>query len=69
MSRLTFLGLAFVLLLLVLPLVSLGTTGNTDILWWLGLAFLAIGGLLPPISKFVAERAAPPPGEGPEPGP
>ena len=37
MSRLTFLDWHSCLLL-VLPLVSLGTTGNTDILWWL-LAF------------------------------
>lgn len=45
-------GLAFVLLLLVLPLTSFGTTSGTDVLWWLGLALLVIGGVMTLVTEF-----------------
>lgn len=45
-------GLAFVLLLLVLPLTSFGTMSGTDVLWWLGLALLVIGGVMTLVTEF-----------------
>lgn len=49
-------GLAFLLLLLVLPLVSIGTTGGIDALWLLGLVLLVVGGLIPIVTEFGIEE-------------
>lgn len=48
-------GLAFLLLLLVLPLTSVGATAGIDPLWWLGLAFLVIGAATTLVTEFVLD--------------
>lgn len=45
-------GIAFVLLLLVLPLTSFGATSGTAALWWLGLALLVVGALTALATEF-----------------
>jgi hypothetical protein len=52
MRKTPVLGLAFVLLLAAFPLISAGTTGERDALWWAGLALLAAGALIPPVTRF-----------------
>lgn len=47
---------AFVILLTVLPLVSVGTSSGMAVLWWLGLVLLAIGGVIPILTAQVAEN-------------
>ncbi|MGM0684576.1 MAG: hypothetical protein ACQEUA_10320 [Halobacteriota archaeon] len=46
--------LAFVLMALSLPLISYGTTAEIAVLWVIGLAMLAVGGLIPPAVRFTA---------------
>lgn len=46
------LAVSLVLMLLTLPLVSYGTVNDVTFAWWLGLALLFIGGLIPPVSRF-----------------
>lgn len=52
MSRLAAQGVALALMLLSLPLVSAGATGDIAVLWWLGLLLLVVGGLIPPITRY-----------------
>jgi hypothetical protein len=52
MSTLLALGIALVLSLLAFPLVSAGSTQDTETLWWVGIALLVIGGLIPPATRF-----------------
>jgi hypothetical protein len=52
MSTLLALGIALVLSLLAFPLVSAGFTQDTEALWWVGIALLVIGGLIPPATRF-----------------
>lgn len=46
---------AFVVLLASLPLISVGTTGGIDPLWWLGLALLVVGGLTTLATEFALD--------------
>ena len=46
-------GVAFVLFLASLPLISFGATEGQEPLWWIGLGLIAIAGLLPPLTRFV----------------
>jgi hypothetical protein len=46
-------GLALVILLVPLFLISAGATAGVAILWWLGLALLAAGGLIPAALRYV----------------
>jgi hypothetical protein len=46
-------GVAFVLFLVALPLVSLGTTDDAEGLWWTGLVLIVVAGILPPLARFV----------------
>lgn len=46
-------GIAFVLFLLALPLISFGTTDGQEPLWWTGLVLIAVAGILPPLTRFV----------------
>lgn len=55
MRTVTVLGLALALSLLAFPLVSIGTTQDTEALWWVGAALLLLGGLIPPVSRFVLD--------------
>ena len=52
MRRTTILSIAFVLLLLALPLISLGTINEIAWMWWLGLALLVLGLLIPPALRL-----------------
>lgn len=49
-SKLTIDAIAFALLLLVLPLASFGMTTNYDVLWWIGIGLVLVGGLVPLIT-------------------
>jgi len=53
MNKLVLQGIALLLILLALPLASLGTLG--DVMWLIvgSLILTAIGGLTPPVLKFV----------------
>lgn len=58
MRRATILDLAFVLLLLALPLISVGTVNDRALLWQIGLLLLVVGLLIPPalrLSKAVSD--------------
>jgi hypothetical protein len=55
MSQLTLLIISFILFLISYPLISIGTTGDTDAVWYIGLAALALAGIIPPVSRFVAD--------------
>ncbi len=52
MQRTTILSIAFVLLLIALPLISIGATSGPDWMWQLGLALLLIGLLIPPALRL-----------------
>jgi hypothetical protein len=60
MNRLTALSLSMLLLLASFPLISIGTTWGPDWLWWLGLAALCAGGVIPP-SRRLLTRIQPEP--------
>jgi hypothetical protein len=66
MSKLLVLGIALVLLLVALPLISIGTTQENDTLWWAGIALIVIGGLVPPVTRFVFGEGGEGEGEGEE---
>lgn len=52
MRRTTVLSIAFVLLLVSLPLISLGTINEVAWMWWLGLGLLAVGLLTAPALRL-----------------
>ncbi|WP_141733172.1 hypothetical protein [Oligoflexus tunisiensis] len=52
-SRLAYLSVSFILFLIALPLISIGTTSGPRFLLWIGLAALGVGGLIPPIARLV----------------
>ena len=56
MSRSVARNLSLLLMLAAFPLVSVGTTGDRPIVWWLGLASLALGALIPPVMRFVPQE-------------
>lgn len=60
-SRLVALSASLVLLLIAFPLISIGTTGGSPMLWRLGLAALVTGGILPPLRRLFV-RDQPPSG-------
>ena len=39
--------LALLLLFAAFPIISLGTTGGSALVWWIGLLSLVVGGVLP----------------------
>ncbi len=53
MSEMQIQGLALVILLLPLFFISAGATAGVAVLWWLGLALLAAGGLIPTAMRYV----------------
>lgn len=55
MSRLAALSISLVLLLAAFPLISVGTTTGPPLLWWLGLAALGLGGLIPPVRRLITQ--------------
>ena len=52
MRRTTILSISFILLLLALPLISLGTINEVAWMWILGLILLAAGLLTPPALRL-----------------
>lgn len=52
MRRSTILDIAFVLLLIALPLISIGTINNQSWLWQLGFLLLIVGLLIPPALRL-----------------
>lgn len=50
-NRVVYLSVSFVLLLISFPLISAGTTAGPDLLWWLGLAALLLGAMIPPVQR------------------
>ncbi len=52
MRRTTLLDLAFVLLLLALPLISFGTVNDWALMWLVGLLLLVVGLLIPPALRL-----------------
>ena len=45
-------GIAFVLILLVLPVVSFGTMAESELVWGFGLVLLLLGSLVPLVMEF-----------------
>jgi hypothetical protein len=45
--------LSMLLLFAAFPIVSLGATGGNDLVWWVGLLCLVLGGLLPVLTRFM----------------
>ncbi len=52
-NRVAYLSLSFVLLLVSYPLISWGTTRGPELLWWLGLATLVLGAMIPPAQRLL----------------
>lgn len=52
MRRTTILSIAFVLLLIALPLISIGAVNGPDLLWQLGFLLLLTGLLIPPALRL-----------------
>ncbi len=51
-------GVAFVLLLASLPLISVGATAGVGFLWGIGLALLTLGGLVLAIARYPSVLSA-----------
>lgn len=52
MRRSTILNLAFVLTLVALPLISIGTSNDQTALWQIGFLLLLLGLLAPPVLRL-----------------
>ena len=59
-NRLAYPGTSLVLLVCALPLISIGTTSGPPVLWWIGLAALCVGGLIPPVQRVFFPPKPPP---------
>lgn len=55
MSKMWIHGIALVLLIVALPLISIGTVQGTPSLWWTGLALLVAAGAVTPITRYALE--------------
>lgn len=47
---------SLLLMLAAFPLISMGTTGGRPVLWWMGLALLVVGALIPPAMRYMPEE-------------
>ncbi|HRO88191.1 MAG TPA: hypothetical protein PLH21_09220 [Chiayiivirga sp.] len=61
MTRIGALSLSMLLMLAAFPLISLGTVQGPPLLWKLGLLALGVGGLIPPLGRFIGARKPEPP--------
>jgi hypothetical protein len=52
MRRSTILNISFLLMLVALPLISLGTVNNQTAVWILGAILLVVGLLIPPLLRL-----------------
>lgn len=59
MTRLRSLEIALLLFLIGIPLVSVGAKSDRPSLWGLGLFVFVIGGLLPPLTRYVFTSSDP----------
>lgn len=55
-NRFAYLSVSLILLVVAFPLISIGTTSGPPLLWWLGIAALAGGALIPPAQRVWAGR-------------
>ena len=46
-------SVALLLLFAAFPIISLGATGGSDVVWGIGLLSLVLGGLLPVLTRFM----------------
>jgi hypothetical protein len=53
MDKLVIESVALLLMFAAFPLTSLGATGGSAFVWWLGLLCLIAGGLLPIVTRFM----------------
>ena len=51
-NRVLYLSVSFLLLVASYPLISMGTTGGPDYLWWIGLVSLTLGAMIPPAQRI-----------------
>jgi nitrate reductase NapE component len=49
--------LALLLLFAAFPIISLGTTGGSALVWWIGLLSLVVGGVLPVWTRYMDHSA------------
>ena len=49
--------LAMLLLFAAFPITSFGTTGDNSLVWWIGLASLVAGGVLPIMTRYMDHSA------------
>jgi len=45
-------GIALILLLIPFFLISIGTTQDIEVLWWIGVTLIIIGALIPPVTRY-----------------
>ena len=45
--------LALLLLFAAFPIISFGTTGGRNLVWWVGLVSLVLGGVLPVLTRYM----------------
>jgi hypothetical protein len=53
LNKLWIQGISFILFLAALPLISFGTTSETELLWMAGIAIFIFAAILPPITRFM----------------
>ncbi|WP_253737512.1 hypothetical protein [Halohasta salina] len=58
MERIEFETVAFVLMAISLPLISLGSTGSASTLWTVGFAVLVVGTAIPPLMRYLESPAS-----------
>lgn len=58
-NRLTYLGISLLLLLVALPLISIGATRGIPLLWRVGLVAFIVGGLIPPVQRLLSRTSSP----------
>jgi hypothetical protein len=46
-------SVALLLLFAAFPIISFGATGGNDLVWWIGLFCLVLGGVLPVVTRFM----------------
>jgi hypothetical protein len=50
-------NVSLLLMLAAFPLISVGTTRGQPLVWWLGVASLGIGALIPPVMRYLPVKA------------
>ena len=53
MSRAAARNISLLLMLAAFPLISVGTTNGSSLAWWIGLASLGLGALIPPVMRYL----------------